>query len=353
MSAAAPCPAPDGQTRRLPRLGFLGVGWIGRQRLEAVARAGVAEVAAIADTSEQSAREARALVPGAELVRDLDALLESADLDAVVIATPSAQHADEAAAALERGLAVFCQKPLGRDAGEVRRVVEAARAADRQHGVDLSYRYTDAMREVRRRIRSGALGDVYAAELVFHNAYGPDKPWFYDRRLSGGGCLIDLGVHLVDLALWALDFPSVVSSSCRLLAGGRPLAADDARVEDYATARLDLETGAVVQLSCSWRLPAGCEAVIGAAFYGTRGGAALRNQAGSFYDFRAYAYAGTEQCVLSESDDAWGGRAAVEWARQLAGGIGFDAESERLVQVAEVLDGLYADGTRPPRERSG
>jgi predicted dehydrogenase len=48
---------------------------------------------------------------------------------------------------------------------------------------------------------------VFAVDLVFHNAYGPDKPWFYDPELSGGGCVMDLGVHLVDLALWSLDFP--------------------------------------------------------------------------------------------------------------------------------------------------
>jgi predicted dehydrogenase len=186
---------------------------------------------------------------------------------------------------------------------------------------------------------------------VFHNAYGPDKPWFYDRRLSGGGCLIDLGVHLVDLALWTLDFPSVVSCSSRLLAGGSPLAAGSDLVEDYATARLDLQGGAVVQLACSWRLPAGCEAVISAAFYGTRGGAALHNVAGSFHDFRADVFTGTERRALTEPPDAWGGRALVEWTRRVAQGGRFDHESERLVQVAGVLDELYADGLGPARER--
>jgi predicted dehydrogenase len=336
-----------------PRLGFLGVGWIGRHRLQALAAAGAAEIAVVADPAAECARLARELAPQAAVTAGLPELLERDDLDAVVIATPSAQHAEQAVAALERGLAVFCQKPLGRDAREVRRVVDAARAADRLLGVDLSYRFTKGMQRIRERVRAGELGRIYAAELVFHNAYGPDKPWFYERQLSGGGCLIDLGVHLVDLALWTLDFPSVVSSSCRLFAGGAPLPSGSPRVEDYATARLDLAGGAVVQLACSWRLPAGREAVIGAAFYGTRGGAALENVDGSFYDFRAFAFSGTERRVLSEPPDAWGGRAAVEWARRLAAGCRFDPESERLVQAAEVLDGLYADGLRPDRERSG
>ena len=64
-----------------------------------------------------------------------------------------------------------------------------------------------------------ALGRTYAVDLVFHNAYGPDKAWFYDPALSGGGCVMDLGVHLVDLALWALDFPAVTKVSSTFVAG--------------------------------------------------------------------------------------------------------------------------------------
>ncbi|MFY0581591.1 Gfo/Idh/MocA family protein [Cystobacter fuscus] len=124
----------------------------------------------------------------------LEALLDLG-LDGVVIATPSAFHAEQSVRALERGVAVFCQKPLGRTQEEVRRVVDAARAADRLLGVDLSYRFTTGMRRLRECIQSGALGDIHAVNLVFHNAYGPDKAWFYDPRLSGGGCVMDLGIH--------------------------------------------------------------------------------------------------------------------------------------------------------------
>src|SRR5262252_8142631 len=103
----------------------------------------------------------------------------------------------------------------------------------------------------------GKLGRIYAADLVFHNAYGPDKAWFYDTALSGGGCVMDLGVHLVDLALWVLDFPAVGEVSARLFAGGEPLNGRADRVEDYAVATLELESGAAVRIACSWRLHAG------------------------------------------------------------------------------------------------
>ena len=108
------------------RLGFLGVGWIGRHRLEAVAASGAAEVVAIADPSEENRRAARVAAPAATMHHSLAQLLEQR-LDGVVIATPSAQHADQAVTVLERGLAVFCQKPLGRNTAEVQRVIAAGR----------------------------------------------------------------------------------------------------------------------------------------------------------------------------------------------------------------------------------
>ena len=77
--------------------------------------------------------------------------------------------------------------------------MDAAREADRLLGVDLSYRHTEAVRRIKALIDDGRLGDIFAADLVFHNAYGPGKPWFFDKNQSGGGCVIDLGVHLVDL----------------------------------------------------------------------------------------------------------------------------------------------------------
>ncbi|WP_174297746.1 Gfo/Idh/MocA family oxidoreductase, partial [Sphingomonas bacterium] len=101
----------------LPRIGFLGTGWIGRHRMAAMLATGVVEAAAIADASPDAAAQAQALAPGATLVDGLDAML-ALGLDGIVIATPSALHADQSIAALAAGAAVFCQKPLGRSAAE-------------------------------------------------------------------------------------------------------------------------------------------------------------------------------------------------------------------------------------------
>lgn len=326
-------------TRR-PRLGFLGVGWIGRHRLQAIAEAGVAEIAVLCDAEPEGLAQARAIAPRATAVTSMEALFDTG-LDGIVIATPSAMHAAQAEAALSRGLAVFCQKPLARDAHETLRVVRAAERADRLLGVDFSYRHTEAMRQIRTLIDAGQIGRVYAVDLVFHNAYGPDKPWFRDVERSGGGCVIDLGIHLVDLALWTLDFPEVGAVSSRLYAKGVPLGPRPTVVEDYAVAQFETSGNATVRLACSWNLAAGRDAVIEATFHGTHGGAAMRNVNGSFLDFRAERFDGTRSTVLAVPPDDWGGRAAVHWARQLAGGAGFDPSAARVMQVAQVVDAIY------------
>src|SRR5438270_8960306 len=210
------------EQKQLPRLGFLGVGWIGRNRLEVIAQSGLAEIAAICDTSPEILQQSLPLAPTAKIVSSYEELL-STDIDGVIIATPSAQHAEQSLRALERGLPVFCQKPLGRNANETRSVVEAARKANRLLGIDLAYRFTAGLQAVHSVISSGELGKVYAANLVFHNAYGPDKEWFYDRSRSGGGCVMDLGIHLIDAALWILGFPKVLTVNSRLYSQGQQL----------------------------------------------------------------------------------------------------------------------------------
>ncbi|AXV15250.1 oxidoreductase [Neorhizobium sp. SOG26] len=329
---------------RPARLGFLGVGWIGRHRMEAILNSGVAEAVAIADASPETLGEAAKLAPSANVVSSLDELLQQ-DLDGIVIATPSAQHAEQSIKALESGVAAFCQKPLGRTAQEVDAVIAAARKADRLLGVDLSYRQTKGMQQIRELIRAGELGKVFAADVTFHNAYGPDKPWFYDKNLSGGGCVMDLGIHLIDLALWALDFPEITSVSSNVIAGGEPLGSSD-KVEDYGVATLTLAGGTVIRLACSWRLQAGCDAIIEASFFGTDGGAAMRNVNGSFYDFTAERFRGTSRESLMEPPDDWGGRAAVAWARQLAEGGRYDPECERLADTARAMDQVYSNAAR-------
>src|SRR5687768_8830824 len=131
-----------------PRLAFVGVGWIGRSRMQAVAESGLATLAAISDPSTECVHEAQKIIPAARSF-SFDELIRDPDIDGVVIATPSALHKDQSVAALRSGKAVFCQKPLGRNYEEVAAVVSAARHANKLLGADFSYRYTQAFTAIR------------------------------------------------------------------------------------------------------------------------------------------------------------------------------------------------------------
>ncbi len=329
---------------RRPRIGFAGVGWIGLNRLKAVAADGAAEIACITDLNGDAAREAARVVsdsaPRPGVVKSFEDLLTE-DLDGVVIATPSGLHAQQAMSALERGCAVFCQKPLARTADEAARTIEVARRSDRLLSVDFCYRTVAGVPQLVDLARSGALGEIFAVDLVFHNAYGPDKPWFYDLAQSGGGCVMDLGIHLIDLLLLALGYPKVVEVRSRLHAAGRLLEKPTSALEDHALAEVQFATGTTARLACSWRLSAGRDAIIQAAFYGTRGAAVLRNVNGSFYDFVVEHCEGTSCHTLAAGPDAWGGRAVNAWARRLAVTPRFDDDASRLYDVSALVDAIY------------
>lgn len=323
-----------------PRLGFLGVGWIGRNRMEALAQTEATTVAAVADTSLAAAREAGAAVGCAHACDSLEALLEL-DLDGIVIATPTGLHAGQVRRALQAGRAVFCQKPLGRTATECRELVELARRSDLLLGVDMSYRHLAAVAAVAEQLQAGAIGRVHALELTFHNAYGPDKPWVRDPELAGGGALIDLGCHLLDLAVGFLGEVRVQALQSDLLRGGRPIASGSGEVEDLAMAQLRLADGRVIRLACSWWLPAGRDAVIEVTLLGEGRALRVANVGGSFHDFEALRIDGTRAEHLAAPPDPWGGRAITAWASDLAEGGGFDPGVDRVVQVAELIDLIY------------
>ncbi|HEX5836045.1 MAG TPA: Gfo/Idh/MocA family oxidoreductase [Pyrinomonadaceae bacterium] len=331
-----------------PRLGFAGLGWIGRTRLESVVQARAAEVCALHDVTPAAVKDAQELAPRAAVCSSFAELLDH-ELDGVVIATPNRFHAEQSVAALNSGFAVFCQKPLGRNAVETTNIIEVARNARRLLGVDLSYQKIPAMQEVNALVKSGALGKIFAVEARFHNAYGPDKVWFRDYDMSGGGCVLDLGVHLIELALEPLQHPLIARTEGTLFSAGRLLPEDSREVEDYATALIETADGTTIDLSCSWNLHAGRMADIAVTFYGTAGGASLHNVDGSFYDFVAERFHGTESETLSGPADSqwrWGGLAMLEWISKLAANKNYDPAIERLITVAEIIDDIYGRGRK-------
>lgn len=323
----------------LPRLGFVGTGWIGRLRMEALMRDNNAQFCAVHDPSPEAAQEAAKLREGITVSRSYEELLDS-DIDGIVIATPSALHAEHCLKALEKGKAVFCQKPLARTREETEKVVSAAKAADRLLSVDFSYRYLAGLDKLRQMISAGDLGEIFAADLVFHNAYGPDKAWFYDVKSAGGGCVMDLGIHMVDLVMWLLQDSHIGNVSSTLCHNGEKIKPPFSVVEDYAVAEFDVGSTRT-RLCCSWNLNAGQDAVIEVRLYGTQGGAAISNVGGSFFDFEVHHFQGTDRHRLAGYPDAWGCRALSDWVNTLSVSRAYDPEVEQVVKVADVIDRIY------------
>jgi predicted dehydrogenase len=324
-----------------PRLGFAGLGWIGGQRMRVLAESGIADVAAVCEPDFHRLGKACGLLQKQPMVCSrFDELLEQ-PLDGIVIATPNALHEPQAAAALRRNLPVFSQKPLALSAAGTFRLIELARQKNLPLGVDWSYRYLAGVTELKRRIDAGDIGVVTAAELCFHNAYGPDAAWYYELASAGGGCLLDLGCHLLDLSHWLLGARDPQDVRARCFRQGDLLQLPVAEPEDFVMAEIGYASGQHVHLSCSWRASVGRGAIIGCRIFGTEGGAEIRNVDGSFYDFEVALHHGAESELLAAPPDPWPGRALLDWTHRLQEGGGCDRDLEHLATTARVIDVIY------------
>ena len=326
-----------------PRFGFAGLGWIGAQRMQVLAESGLGQVAAVCEPDRERLHAACGHLRRRPVHCDNFAALLRQDLEGVVIATPNALHESQAAAAMMQGIPVFCQKPLALTARSTRELVALARARGLPLGVDWSYRYLAGVAELKERIAKGELGRITAVELCFHNAWGPDAAWYYDLSRSGGGCLLDLGCHLLDLCHWLVGAREPRDVRARCFRSGTRLPLPVAELEDLVTADIEYASGEHVRLSCSWRASTGCGAIIGCRIFGTEGGAAIRNLQGSFYDFEVSLNHGAESQLLGSPPDAWPGRALLDWAARVraANGCG---DLEPLTATAEVIDRIYGRG---------
>jgi predicted dehydrogenase len=268
-------------------VGFAGVGHLGRALLEAALPLAPQIVPVAAqDPSLESLDAATALCPALARYADYETMLDQAALDAVVISTPTYLHGPQARAALERGLHTLLQKPPALDSRDAAALLSSATGSRGALLVDYSYRYTAGAQAIRAAVAGGALGHLLAVDARFHNIWGPQQGWFFRRSTAGGGALLDLGVHLIDLALYLLDFPAARITAAALMRQGAPLRDQDAdAVEDFAV--LDGEiAGAPFHCAVSWQaqIP---RTEIGLTLHGSAATLIWRNQGGSFFDFEA------------------------------------------------------------------
>lgn len=219
------------------RLGVLGAGNIGKVHVQSARAMDDVTVVAVADAVDENREYAREADVDA-VYEDYANLLRTEPVDAVVVALPPFLHAEAVELAARRDCHVFVEKPIGRTAAESREIVDAAREASVSLGVDHTIRYLPGVRRVREAYREGRVGAVPYASIARVN-YGPfTRPpadgglpgWHLDPEAAGGGTLVELGVHLLDVLEWTFGDMEVLAADV-----GSQL---DVPVEDAATVLL-------------------------------------------------------------------------------------------------------------------
>lgn len=276
------------QGRRRLKVGVVGIGWAGRQHLEAYANSEDVEIIGLAGMEPDLLAELRAAYRIPHAVERWEDLIELDGLDAVSVAVPTFLHAPIAVAALERGLHVLSEKPIARDGDEGRLMVDAARRAGRVLDVAFNHRRRGDIAALKRVIDDGGIGRPYYAKASWLRRSGIPSlgSWFTNREMAGGGPLADIGVHVIDYALHLLGEPKVLSVSAstysELGPQGRGGGAYDAQaagsafeVEDLATAFLRLEGGVTLLVEAGWAAYRPAADLMDFRIYGTDGGAEL------------------------------------------------------------------------------
>jgi predicted dehydrogenase len=255
----------------------IGLGWPGQRHLEGYLKLPFVNVAAICDMSEALLQSTHARHPVETATTDYQFLLARPDIDAVSICLPNWLHSQISIEALAAGKHVLCEKPLANTLAEGERLTAAVHASDRIFMLALNNRFRVEIQSLKRVIDAGSLGEIYYAKTgwVRRRWGGTVRGWFMEKERSGGGPLIDLGVHMLDLTLWLMGSPKAVRVSGavydKLAKEMEPLLGP-VNIEDLGSAMIHLDNGATIYLETSWMGYIERERVF-SELMGTRGGA--------------------------------------------------------------------------------
>jgi predicted dehydrogenase len=250
----------------------LGIGIIGSGSIASVAHlpgyraiADKCRVIAVADIDADRAVKFAKENSVPKAFGDYRLLLDLDEIDAVSVCTPPSVHADATIDALNAGKHVICEKPMAMNAAEATAMVKAAKKNGKVLAVDFQMRFAREAQLLKQIVDDGELGDIYFARSVYNRRRGiPAWGVFHRREYSGGGALMDLGVHVIDLTLWLMGHPQPVSvlGATYTKFGKREGVfnrwgdwnVEEFDVEDFAVATVNLENGATLVLETSWAL---------------------------------------------------------------------------------------------------
>ena len=245
---------------KVGKVALVGAGAMAECHVRGYHEAG-AEVVAIVDRNPEAGRKfaEKCQLGKIPVVETLGELQRTApEVQAVSVITPNKFHRPLVLEALERGLHVFCEKPPALNAAETKEMADKAKEKKLRLMFNLNNRARLDSQFVKRQIRTGRIGTVNSAQATWMRRTGIPGfgGWFTTKAISGGGPLIDLGVHRLDLALWLMGYPEpawVMGSTYCKIAG--KLAAErglDYTVEDLACAMIKFKNGATLELDAAW-----------------------------------------------------------------------------------------------------
>ncbi len=249
------------------RCAVIGTGAIGFDHLNGFLHCRRATVVAIAEKSPARAKEAADRFKIPRSYADYQELLEQPDLDAVTIALPNHLHAPVAIEALKARKHVLLEKPMAMNAAEAFRIIETAKKIRRTLMVGMNFRFDRQTQIARQFIQRGDLGEIYHARAFWLRRSGIPRTgsWFTQKGLAGGGCTVDLGVHMLDVCLHLLDDFEVTRVSAQTFAKFGPRGLGEFEwgrseidpkkpfdVEDYSVALIRFKSGKTLALESSW-----------------------------------------------------------------------------------------------------
>jgi predicted dehydrogenase len=268
-----------------PRVAVVGAGWAGEFVHTRGYQAGGAEVVAIADVDEGRARDLAGRYGVERAYGDWRRMLEVEQPDAVSVAVPNTMHEELTVAALESGAHVLCEKPIASTVAAAQRMFDTARTSKRWLMAAQQYRWAEGAMAIKKAIDAGELGHIYYAEATALRRLRIPGRAFIRRDMSGGGPLFDVGVHMLDQAIWLMGNPQAIAVSATIERqfGDRPEVAAvsggydpaDFDVEDFAVAFVRLEGGATLFLRASWAAHLETFERMQARLVGTEGGATV------------------------------------------------------------------------------
>lgn len=282
------------------RVGVIGLG-MGSNHITAFRTHPEAEVVAIADTDKTKLEEKGKEFQISKRYLSAEEMLKKEKLDIVSIAVPNKFHKPLTITALKSGCHVICEKPMAMNADEARQMLDASRKAGKRLMINFSYRFNEQSYAIKRQVETGILGKIYFAKTSWHRRreMPPIGSWFCQKALSGGGPLIDLGVHRLDLALWLMGYPKpkwVMASTYNYIMSR--IAKEQKKpfdVEDLAAALIKFENGVTVELEASWASNIKERELMETRLFGTEGGLVQRNVNEGF-DFEAEIYIERNGC---------------------------------------------------------